>query len=178
MIKVLNRSEKNMNINKTLTIALLLSVIFVCQAVGQEAKETTPGSAILSDTFGRITAEERSARFDSFFTEIQNKAGSSGYVFVYCGKVCRYGEVESHIRGIELKTRSKRFSQDRLVVMNGGFRESQEVELWLVPAGACPPSPQGKVSLKQVTFRPKTAALVTPYDCCDDYEKLWRNLKP
>ena len=143
----------------------------------RDANYQRPAPAII-DSFGRATGEDRSARFDNFFIQIQDNGGSVGYVFVYCGKLCRYGEVEAHFRGIELKTATSNISRDRLVVLHGGYRDAQEVELWLVPREAGAPIPRSTRSIRDVAFTKPTKRVLEPYDCCDDYGPYWKAFRP
>jgi hypothetical protein len=41
----------------------------------------------------------------------------------------------------------------RIVFVNGGYRESWEVELWLVPKGSNPPAPTPTVKPQDIKFR-------------------------
>ena len=44
-------------------------------------------------------------------------------------------------------------STDRIVMMNGGYREESTVELWLAPRGESAPTAAPTVSAKDVKFR-------------------------
>lgn len=129
--------------------------------------------AVLINELGKTNSEIRSASFDFLFHELYNKPGSTGYVILYCGKSCLYGEVESHIRGIEIKIWLREFDRRRLKVINAGFRDSFSLELWVVPAGASPPTPNPSVNIKDVVFRRGLRLSITPYDCCDDPDEVW-----
>ena len=159
-----------------ITIAILLSVNVIAQEKTPN-KETVQATAVLIDTFGQATGEDRSARFDNFFHQILNNPKSLGYVFIYCGKTCGNGEVESHFRGIEIKTAWNKFPRDRLVVLNGGYRDTLQVELWIVSEGACPPAPKSTLNIKDVTFSSATPRFLEAYDCCEDNGELWNRLK-
>ena len=124
-------------------------------------------AAKLIDEFGIINSEERSARFDTFFAELFNHPGSVGYVFLFCGKECRYDEVVAHMRGIENKMNFRNFDRSRIVIQNAGFRESFRTELWLVPPGACAPLANSTTPLRDVKFNRRTRP-VEAYDCCEE----------
>ncbi len=163
----------SVRIRLILLIALGLTAISV---VAQDITVEKP-KAVLVDSFGRSTGEERSARFDSFFIQILNNKSSVGYVFVFCGKVCRYGEIEAHFRGIELKMATSTLPRNRIVVLHGGYRDDQEVELWLVPSNAKVPAPVSTRNIKDVKFTKAPKQLLVPYDCCDDIGSQWKGLK-
>lgn len=42
--------------------------------------------------------------------------------------------------------------KEKVVLLDGGFRENFEIEIWLVPKGATPPSPTPTVDAKNVKF--------------------------
>ena len=137
--------------------------------------------AKLVDQFGRLNSEERSARFDVMFAGISQTPNSIGYVFLFCGKTCRYDEIVGHMRGIEIKIALRRFERSKLVILDGGFRESFETELWVVPEEACPPTPKSNIHIRNVIFTGAIKGLkewIESYDCCDDYTNVWKNLKP
>ncbi len=157
--------------------AMLLSINITAQEIKTTKTVAALPAAVLIDTFGRATGEERSARFDNFFHQLLNNPGSLGYVFLYCGKTCRYGEIEAHFRGIELKTAWNKFPRERLVVLHGGYRDAHGIELWLAPEGACPPVQKSTVNIKDVTFSGGASTSLESYDCCDDNGELWNRLK-
>lgn len=160
-------------------LASMVAIAFAVIAIHAQGPDIIrQPAAVLVDSFGKSNGEERSAKFDNFFIQIDNNPGSTGYVFVFCGKVCRYGEVESHFRGIELKTAYHKYPRDRMVLLHGGYRDSQEVELWLAPPGAGAPVPKGTRNIRDVKFTRSTNRLIEPYDCCGDYESTWKTFRP
>jgi len=149
----------------------------------QEIKTSRPAlvnkqAARLVDQFGKTSSEDRSARFDGLFQDILRNPKSIGYIFLYCGKKCRYGEIEAHLRGMEIKIGLRGFDRSRLVISNAGFKESFETELWLVPDGDRPPSPRSTLNIRNVTFSKSTSRTFEAYECCDDYSEFWKNFEP
>lgn len=134
--------------------------------------------ARLIDQVGNLTGEDRSARFDNLFTEISNNPGSIAYVVLFCGRKCQYGEIEAHIRGIEVKIGLRKVDRSKLVLVNGGFREKFDTELWLVENSSATPEIKPTVNIRYVTFAGTTRRTLEYYDCCDDYRPFWENLKP
>lgn len=161
-------------------------VLFVISFAVVTAQQPEPGRdtlvvkprTLLIDQFGILNSEERSARFDLLFSEIGNKPGSTAYIVLFCGKKCQYGEIEAHVRGIEIKIALRRFNRSKLAIVNGGYRDKFDTELWLVENGAAPPDVKPTVNIKYVTFSGTTRKTFEYYDCCDDYREFWRNLKP
>ena len=178
-----------MSINAYLTIAFLISLligsIFASGGIAQSSLVNSRTELRLVDEFGpRLGSEERSARFDAFFSELgfysepnQNN-GSVGHILVYCGKVCRYGEVEAHIRGIELKINTRQVPRNRFRIIAAGFRDDLAIELWAASDDKAAPVPRPTLNIKHVTFTKPTRRIVEDYDCCDDNGYLWRSFKP
>ena len=167
-----------------LGVSCILAVIASASAQSDPAKTPTlvikkpETAAIMIDAFGTLTAEHRSARLDAFLQDLSQNPGSVGYVFLYCGKRCRYGEIEAHQRGIEIKIALRNFDRSRLVVLNAGFRDEFSTELWLVPQGIGAPRPKSTVNIRFVEFSKSTGRTFEAYDCCDDFSETWKNIKP
>lgn len=167
----------------TVGLSAILVIALAHVNYGQSESKNQPSpiaqnEAKLMDAFGKLVSEERSLRFDLLFQEIQRSPESIGYVFLYCGKKCRYGEIEAHMRGIELKTAIRKFDRSRLVIVNAGFRDAFATELWLVAKGQCPPTPKPTVNIKYVVFAERGKYSMEAYDCCDDFSEIWKNYKP
>jgi len=56
-------------------------------------------------------------------------------------------------KSIPLYLTKARLTNDEIVLVNGGFRESTEVEIWLVPKDAESPKPTPTVAEKDIKFR-------------------------
>lgn len=92
--------------------------------------------------FPAISFNEDKANLDNFAVALQGEPGAQGYVIVYSGRRSRPG------RATQLGERSRQYlvntrniEASRIVVINGGTRERDSFELWLVPQGAAPPRP-------------------------------------
>jgi hypothetical protein len=94
------------------------------------------------DEFPSIAFDDDKARLDQMAIELQNSPGSTGYIIAYAGRRSRPGEADRMgKRAIDYLTATRGISRDRLVFINGGSRETNAFELWLVPQGAEPPRP-------------------------------------
>jgi hypothetical protein len=94
------------------------------------------------DEFPSIAHDDDKARFDNLAIELQNNPGATGYVIAYAGRNSRAGEADRMTkRAADYLTTTRGITRDRLVVINGGRRESNSFELWIVPKGAEPPRP-------------------------------------
>jgi hypothetical protein len=165
-------------------LLLLFAVGIAPEIQSQKPAETRPPLVVknspikLVDQFGTMNSEERSSRLDMLFAEIAQTPNSIGYVLLYCGKKCRYGEIEAHQRGIEIKIALRRFDRNRIVVLNAGFRETFETELWISADPRVAPKPNSTVNIRLVEFSRSTKQEYEAYECCDDYSDVWKNLKP
>jgi hypothetical protein len=94
------------------------------------------------DEFPSIAHDDDKARFDNLAIELQNSPGSTGYVIAYAGRNSRAGEADRMTkRAASYLTTTRGISRDRLVFINGGRRDSNSFELWIVPQGAEAPRP-------------------------------------
>ncbi|HEX8292719.1 MAG TPA: PEGA domain-containing protein [Pyrinomonadaceae bacterium] len=94
------------------------------------------------DEFPSIAHDDDKARLDNLAIELQNNPGATGYVIAYAGRNSRAGEADRMTkRAADYLSAKRGISRDRLVVINGGRRESNSFELWVVPQGAEPPRP-------------------------------------
>jgi hypothetical protein len=94
------------------------------------------------DEFPSIAHDDDKARFDNLAIELQNNPGATGYVIAYAGRNSRAGEADRMTRrALNYLTTTRGISRDRLVVINGGSRDSNTFELWVVPQGAEAPRP-------------------------------------
>ncbi|SRR6266542_915967 len=119
--------------------------------------------------FADVCCEDEKARLDYFAVELQKDPIAQGYIIFYGGRrypSCwyggrryrarrpRYGEAEA--RAARLKpylTYQRGLSTERVVVVNGGYRDSWMAELWIVPKGAIPPVPTPTLAKRDVRFR-------------------------
>jgi hypothetical protein len=102
-----------------------------------------PKKEIISSEFdecNNCTFDDQKARLDNLAVELQNDPSTRAYIIAYGGRVSPLGQVEVLMsRAREYLVSQRGIDASRLVVMNGGFREEDSVELWIVPSGAKPP---------------------------------------
>jgi hypothetical protein len=121
------------------------------------------------DEYADICCEDEQARLDSFAIELQNNPDATGYVIFYGGR--RYpscwtdyprhrpripykGEAEARAASIKpYLTDTRGMDRERIVVVNGGHRESWMAELWIVPKGAKFPAPTPTLRPEQIRYR-------------------------
>nr|MBA2340867.1 hypothetical protein [Pyrinomonadaceae bacterium] len=94
------------------------------------------------DEFPSISFDDDKARLDNLAIELQNNPGARGYVIVYGGRTSRAGSADALGNRAQNYLVTKRgVDASRLVIVNGGYRERDTFELWLVPQGAPAPTP-------------------------------------
>lgn len=92
------------------------------------------------DECNNCTFDDQKARLDNLAVELQNDPTMTGYLIAYGGRTSPIGQVERLMtRARDYLTNQRAIDGSRLVIVNGGFREGDSVELWLVPRGAATP---------------------------------------
>ena len=92
------------------------------------------------DECNNCTFDDQKARLDNLAVELQNDQSASGYIIAYGGRTSPIGQVERLMaRSRDYLIQQRGIDASRLVIVNGGFREDDSVELWIVPSGAAVP---------------------------------------
>ena len=147
-------------------------LIFVCSfhltlaQTNSKTEQTSKSEARLIESYRSFKGDEASMIIDLLRKEVAENQGSKGYIIVYCGKVCQYGEVEAHLRGIKLSLSLKNADEKQFIVISGGFQEQTTTEFWFVPENACPPIPNSSIELKNVKFKGTYKQKIVDYECC------------
>ena len=90
------------------------------------------------DTYGNIRFNDEKARLDNFAIELQNTPGEQGYIIAYGS--CT-GEAQARAdRAKDYLVNTRGIDASRIVTVDGGCRSELSVDLWVVPAGATPPT--------------------------------------
>lgn len=99
---------------------------------------------------------DQKARLDNLAVELQNDPSTRAYVIAYGGRMSPLGQVEKLMsRAREYLVAHRGIDASRLTVVNGGFREEDSVELWLVPSGAAAPQATPTVQAGEVNPKPR-----------------------
>jgi hypothetical protein len=157
--------------NLFLTLALVLLVLslqaFKINAQVPEADgESTSLAPTLIESYSRFKGDEASMIIDLLRNAVEKNRGSKGYIAVYCGKICKRGEIEAHIRGIRLALHFKRLDPRSFTVVAAGFKDVTTTEFWLVPEGACLPIDESEFDPKRVIYKGVFPSTIVKYDCC------------
>ena len=106
------------------------------------------------DECNNCTFDDQKARLDNLGVELQNDPTTRGYIIAYGGRMSPVGQVEKLMsRAREYLTTQRGIDASRLSVVNGGFREDDSVELWVVPSGASAPQPTPTVQAGEIKRR-------------------------
>ena len=91
--------------------------------------------------------DDQKARLDNLGIELQNDPTTTAYIIAYSGRTSRTGQADRLLtRARDYLIEKRGLDQARLVTLDGGYREEDCVELWIVPQGATPPRPTPTVS--------------------------------
>ena len=100
------------------------------------------------------TFDDQKARLDNLAVELQNDPSTRAYIIAYGGRMSPLGQVERLMkRARDYIVMQRGIDASRLVVVNGGFREEDSVELWVVPSGAAAPLPAPTVQAGEIKRR-------------------------
>jgi hypothetical protein len=93
------------------------------------------------DSYGDIPLEEEKERLDNFFIALTDDKRREGYIIAYAGKRARIAEARKRAeRAKNYLASVRRLPLNRIKVTDGGYQEEPAVELYIVPAGVCPPT--------------------------------------
>ena len=97
------------------------------------------------DECNSCTNDDQKARLDNLAVELQNDPSTRAYIIAYGGRKGPVGQVQRLMsRARDYLIAQRGIDASRLSVINGGFRDQDSVELWIVPSGATPPRPTPK----------------------------------
>jgi hypothetical protein len=91
------------------------------------------------DEYGNIKFNDEKARLDNFASELQNKAGSQGYIVGY--GACEGEGLARANRAKDYLVNTRGIDAGRVTVVDGGCRAELWVQLFVCEPGAPPPTP-------------------------------------
>jgi len=124
-------------------------------------KEMPPPECKAFDQFLSVAFDDDKARFDNLAIALQNSPDTTAYIIIYAGQHSRTGQADAlGKRSMDYLTITRGVGVQRLVFINGGYRDQDFFEIWLCPPGAHPPSPTptvqpGDVQPAQERTRPR-----------------------
>lgn len=106
------------------------------------------------DECNNCTFDDQKARLDNLAVELQNDPTTRAYIIAYGGRTSPVGQVEKLMnRAREYMVTQRGIDASRLSVVNGGYREDDSVELWIVPSGAAAPQATPTVQAGEIKRR-------------------------
>ncbi len=95
--------------------------------------------------------DDQKARLDNLAVELQSDPTTSTYVFAYGGRTSAVGQADRLLARVrDYLVIQRGIDSSRIILVNGGFREEDCVEVWIVPRGATPPQPSPTVQPSEV----------------------------
>ena len=108
------------------------------------------GPAKKLDEYGAVTEADENARLDAFISNVTDK--EQAYIFAYAGRTSPRGQASNDLKRIRTHLLAGGAAKERLVVIDGGFREETSYELWLVPIGAEAPRSTPTLKAKDIVY--------------------------
>lgn len=153
------------------------ATIIICFVMAGDAYAALPPRQAF-DRFGDICCDDEKARLDNFAIALENEPESQGVIIFYGGRRHNYPfchssrrrlprRGESGARAARLKpypVNSRGLDPERIVVIDGGYRQSWTAELWVIPKGENPPPPVPTVRPQEIRFR-KGRIKKRDYEC-------------
>jgi hypothetical protein len=100
--------------------------------------------------------DDQKARLDNLAVELQNDPSTTSYIISYGGRTSRLGQADRlGARARDYLVTQRGIDPARIILVNGGFREEDCVELWIVPGGAKPPQATPTVQAGDVRPAPQ-----------------------
>jgi len=119
-----------------------------CRQIAQAGTSVPPieQRSIASNQFDvccGCASDDQKARLDNLAIELQNNPTTTAYVIVYAAKKSQQAHAPGLMNRLKDYLVSKRgIDPSRVVTVDGGSRDEDCMELWLVPRGAVPPVPK------------------------------------
>jgi hypothetical protein len=113
------------------------------------------------DQFQSVAFDDDKARLDNLAIELQGAPDSQAYIIVYAGRTSRAGQADKlGKRTTDYLINQRGVDARRIIVINGGYRDTDFIEIWICPPGAKTPQPTptiqpGDVQPAQERTRPR-----------------------
>ena len=107
------------------------------------------------DECNNCSYDDQKARLDNLAVELQSDPSRRACVIAYGGRTSPLNKVEVLMsRARDYLITQRGIDASRFEVVNGGFRDDDSVELWIVPSGAAAPKPTPTVQPKDLKPAP------------------------
>lgn len=104
------------------------------------------------DDYGNIRFADEKARLDNYAIELKAGPELDGYIICYGGRRGRRGEAQARCaRARNYLVTRRQIPAERVITVDGGYRDSLTVTLWPMPRGV-EPTPSPTVDPSEVEF--------------------------
>jgi len=94
------------------------------------------------DQFQSVAFDDDKARFDNLAIELQGAPDTQAYVMIYAGRTSRAGQADMlSRRTMDYLVNQRGVDAGRITIVNGGYRDTDFIEIWICPPGAKTPQP-------------------------------------
>lgn len=94
------------------------------------------------DEYGKVTPKEQNTKLEHFTIGLFSDPSAMGYIIAYNGRASLATDAQKAANGAKnYLVKTLGLTPERVVTVDGGYREQPTIELWLVPSGAEPPKP-------------------------------------
>ena len=104
------------------------------------------------DSLGEMGVKQENSFLDNFHFALSNKKATA-YIIAYAGMRARPSEAKKRgDRAKQYLVAVWHYPADQIKVIDGGYREKRDLDLYVVSAGACPPTPFPTVDPRDVAI--------------------------
>jgi hypothetical protein len=134
-----------MKIQKPASIHVSYALVLVCSLIvhGNICFAQTASSEVSPvkiDEYGNLSTDDEAAHLDLFAEKLFKQPNLRGYIVAYSEPRRERGSYLRRIYGIgKYLTYARGIEPNRVVVVDGGYRDKFVTQLWLIPEGAEPP---------------------------------------
>jgi hypothetical protein len=101
--------------------------------------------------YSALSPNKEEFYLDNFASDLRRGTEMRGYIIVYAGRHARTGEAEAHAKRVKHYLVNKRgIDSERVIAIDGGYREKLAIELYIVQPGASAPNAMPTIPLNDV----------------------------
>lgn len=94
------------------------------------------------DQFQSVAFDDDKARLDNLAIELQGAPDAQAYIMIYAGRTSRAGQADMlGKRTSDYLVNQRGVDARRFTIVNGGYRDTDFIEIWICPPGAKTPQP-------------------------------------
>lgn len=110
------------------------------------------------DEFGNINCEAEMAHLDNLAVQLGNEPNAKAVIIFYggrrfSGRLPKRGEAEARAARLKPYLVERRgILAERVEVIDGGYKEEFQVEIWMIPTDVAAPAPNPTIPAKDIKF--------------------------